>query len=184
MRRHITAVAVATALGFASVAQADEDSGFYAGVGVGQFNLEIDEVGLNGEDFDSDDTAFKVFGGWRFSPNFAVELAYLDFGAPEDTFDVLGTPVDLTTEVTGFAPYIVTGTQFGMVELFARLGYVFYDFEISAEGESEEESDEDLAYGLGIGVVLGQAAIRLEYEQVDVADAETTAIWLSGAFRF
>lgn len=180
MRRNITAVALAIALGFAGVAQADEDAGLYIGAGVGQFNLEIDEVG-----FDSDDTAFKVFGGWRFSPNFAVELAYMDLGAPEETFDVLGTPVDIQTEVTGFAPYIVTGTQFGMVELFAKLGYLFYDFEISSPGVgSESDSDEDLVYGLGLGVVLGQANFRLEYEQVDISDADSTSYWLTGAWRF
>lgn len=175
MRRNITAVALAIALGFAGVAQADEDAGLYVGVGVGQSEIDL------GEGLDlGDDTAFKVFGGWRFSPNFAVELAYLDLGAPNETF----AGIDVEAEVTGFAPYIVTGTQFGMVELFARLGYLFYDTELTTSIGSGDDSDEDLVYGLGIGVVVGQAAFRLEYEQADVSEGDATAIWLSGAWRF
>lgn len=182
MRRHITAsaAAVALALGLANVAQADEDSGFYAGVGVGQFSLDLEDEDVGELDL-GDDTALKLFGGWRFNPTFALELAYLDFGAPTEEFD--GTEV--STEVTGFAPYVVTTAQFGMVELFAKVGFLFYDFTFEIEDIGEaEESDEDLVYGLGIGVVLGQAALRLEYEKVDVEDTDATAIWATGAWRF
>ncbi len=177
MRRHITAsaAAVALALGLANVAQADEDSGFYAGVGVGQSELDLG----GGLDL-GDDTAFKVFGGWRFSPTFALELAYLDLGAPNETF----AGIDVEAEVTGFAPYLVTSTQFGMVELFARLGFLFYDIELTSSLGSGDDSDEDLVYGLGAGVVLGQAVFRLEYEQADVSEGDASVIWLSGAWRF
>lgn len=84
--RSITAtVTLALAL-TAGTAIAEEDRGFYLGAGVGQFNLEIDDFeGLTTDTFDADDTSLKIFGGWRFNPYIAAELAYIDFGAPDDT---------------------------------------------------------------------------------------------------
>ena len=42
MKHGITAVLAAAALVAAASAQADNDTGFYAGAGVGSFNLDID----------------------------------------------------------------------------------------------------------------------------------------------
>ena len=60
---------------------------FYVGGGIGQSYVEEDNV-ASGEDFDEEDFAFKVLGGYRFHENFAVEANYLDFGEPDD--DILG----------------------------------------------------------------------------------------------
>lgn len=99
----------------AAPAMAAEDSGFYLGVGVGQFSLAIDDFeDVTGDDFDEEDTSLKVFGGWRFGPFFAAELAYIDFGGPEDTVNVAGTPVDAQVEVSGFAPYLVGTLPLGI----------------------------------------------------------------------
>ncbi len=54
-------------------------SSFYVGGGIGQSYVEEDNV-LPGEDFEGEDFAFKVFGGYRFHKNFSVELAYIDLG--------------------------------------------------------------------------------------------------------
>ena len=82
MRRSTIAAAL-LAMGAAPVF-ADE-SGLYLGVGVGQFNVEVDDVDTADDiqqAFDSDDTVYKVFAGWRFAPFFAVELDYIDLGGP------------------------------------------------------------------------------------------------------
>ena len=71
----------------------ENDEGFYIGGGVGQFNVQIDDVDETDEaieTLDDDDTAWKAFVGWRMNPYFALELAYVDFGGPSDRFDGAG----------------------------------------------------------------------------------------------
>ncbi len=70
------------------------DNGFYLGGSVGQANLKIDDLtggALADDDFDADDTAFKLIAGIRPLDWLAVEAAYVNFGEPKD--DVSGYPV-------------------------------------------------------------------------------------------
>ena len=170
----------------ATPAFADNDSGLYLGAGVGEFNVEIDDIadaGSTVEDFDSDDTTWKVFVGWRFLPFLAVELDYIDLGSPGDRI----ANVEFEAEINGVAPYVIGTLPLGPVELFAKAGYYFYDVQINVETIRElDESDEDLVYGAGIGVtLLGHLHARLEYEVIDISEvSDANALWLSGAWRF
>lgn len=183
MQRGIMALALVVA--GTGTAAADATSGLYLGVGAGQFNIEIQDIDL-GQDFDSDDTALRVFGGWRFNPNFALELAYADLGTPNDTI----SGVDVNVELTGFAPYVVLTAPIGLLELYTKLGYFFYDIEVTGSlggiSASDSMSDEDFVYAVGLGAVLmDHLNLRFEYEVIDVSDADdATAYWLSGAWRF
>jgi OOP family OmpA-OmpF porin len=175
----------------AGSAIADENQGFYLGAGVGQFNLEVDDISdISSETFDSDDTSLKIFGGWRFNPYFSAELAYIDFGGPEDTISTTLGDVNADIEISGFAPYLVGTLPLGIFELFAKVGYYFYDADITLSDQSgslsDDVSDEDLVYGAGVGLVLfDHLDARLEYEIIDVSDVETAdALWLTGAWRF
>ena len=183
--KHLALATALLAFG-ATPAFADNETGLYLGAGVGQFNVEIDDVSdvtSTVEGFDSDDTSFKVFGGWRFAPFFAVELAYIDLGAPEDTIG--GTRIE--TEINGFAPYLVGTLPLGPIELFAMVGYYFYDIEVNAQDlGSLDDSNEDLAYGAGLGITLFEHLnARLAYEIIDVSEVDdANALWLTGAWRF
>jgi hypothetical protein len=189
--RSIAAVLTLALAAAAGPVFADENKGFYLGAGVGEFSLEVDDIeDITGANFDSDDTSLKAFGGWRFNPYFAAELAYIDFGGPEDTLTLAGTPVNADVEISGIAPYLVGTLPLGIFELFAKVGYYFYDVEVTASGggvsASDDMSDEDLVYGAGVGLVLfNHLNARLEYEIVDVSDVEdASALWLTGAWRF
>ena len=59
------------------------DRGFYAGAGIGQMNVEVDNMYGSSFDFDEDDFGFKLFGGYRFFPWLSVEGIFLDGGNPE-----------------------------------------------------------------------------------------------------
>jgi OOP family OmpA-OmpF porin len=173
-------------------AMADENQGLYLGAGVGQFSLQVDDIeDVTGANFDEEDTSLKIFGGWRFNPYFAAELAYIDFGGPSDTLDLGGgISADFDVEISGFAPYLVGTLPIGAIELFAKVGYYFYDAEVTGTSQgvsvSDDVSDEDLVYAAGVGLVLFKhLAARLEYEIVDVSDVEdASALWLTGAWRF
>lgn len=174
----------------------ENDEGFYIGGGIGQFNVQIDDLDETDEaiqTLDNDDNAWKAFVGWRMNPYFALELAYIDFGRPSDRFETGGTSGDFTVELSGFAPYLIGTIPVGPVELFGKVGYYFYDidFQIDIDDPTFADvdggaSDEDLLYGFGVGMTLFERLnARLEYEKIDsdiIDDAD--ALWLSGQWRF
>jgi len=174
---------------WATASLADNDRGLYAGAGVGIFNIkarDITEVQALASEFDSDDTSFKVFGGWRFNRYIAAELDYNDFGKPDD--DVNGVPV--SAEIYGFAPMLVGTLPLGPLEVFAKVGYLFYDLKVKAGGQklgSISGNDENLIYGAGLGLtIFGHLNARLAYERIDVSDTvdDADAVWLTGEWRF
>lgn len=177
MKHKILTGILASLCATASFAQ---DSGFFLGVGAGQFNIKIDDV-TGTQDFDSDDTVYKIFGGYRFNPYFSVELDYIDLGSPKDT--VLNVPV--TASINGFAPYAVATIPLGPIELFGRVGYYFYDVEVKGNAVVKD-SNEDLVYGVGVGLTFFEKLhTRLEYEFFDIDDVDSSnALWLSVAWRF
>jgi hypothetical protein len=129
------------------------------------------------------------FPRWCCDPA-SAELAYIDFAGPEDTVSTTLGDANVDVEISGFAPYLVGTLPLGIFELFAKVGYYFYDADVtfSALGQSlsDDTSDEDLVYGAGVGLVLfDHLDARLEYEIIDVSDVETSdALWLTGAWRF
>ncbi len=192
MRHGITAALAVAALAAAPAGAAqDNDSGFYAGGGVGSFDVEIDDfddVDDTFDAYDSDDTAWKAFVGWRASPNLALELAYVNLGSPDDQ---ILPDTDLTIETDGFAPYIVGTIPIGdWFELFAKAGYYWYDVETRISTPlgsiSEDDSDSTFTWSAGLGVnVFERLNVRLEYEQFDFDQADDSqALWLTGAWRF
>jgi len=195
MKRAIAAGMLIAAFGFlsAGVAQADGEKGFYVGAGVGQFNVKIDDVSDVDnaiEKLDDSDTSWKVFAGWRFAPFIAVEGAYIDFGNPGDSFSGTLVSGKANVKLSGFAPYLVGTLPLGIFEIFAKVGYYFYDVDLSANINNQQfkasDSKEDLVYGAGLGLLLFEHLnARLEYERIDVSELDTSdALWLTGAWRF
>jgi hypothetical protein len=197
MNRWLLAVLVLVACGAGKTASAqDNTSGLYLGAGVGQFNVQIDDIDQTDEAIerlDDDDRAWKAFVGYRFGPYISVEAAYIDFGKPNGRSDASGSSGDYRLRLKGFAPYVIGTLPLGPVELFAKIGYYFYDVDLRVDIDDplapdfdSSKSDEDLLYGGGIGATfLQHLNVRLEYERIDsdvIDDAD--AIWLSGAWRF
>ena len=170
----------------------DEDAGFYLGGGVGQFNAQIDdvdEVDETVEGWDEDDTAYKIFAGYRLNDFLAFELDYINLGEPSGSV-VPGFNVDAA--VDGFAPYVVGTIPLGQwFEVYGRVGYYFYDATVGIENELDErvefdEESEDLVYGAGIGARVGERLnLRFEYEKFDLAGVDDAdSLWLTAAWRF
>ena len=192
MKHGITAALAVTALAAAMSAQAqDNESGFYAGAGIGTFDMEIDDfddVDDTIDGYDSDDTAWKAFGGWRMNPYLAFELAYVNLGSPDD--EIL-PDTTLTVDTDGFAPYVVGSFPIGdWFEVFAKAGYYWYDIEAKISTPigslSEDDSDSTFTWSAGAGLnIFERVNIRLEYEQFDFDTADgAEALWLTGAYRF
>lgn len=182
-RLGLTALTTVAALGLmaANAAQADVAPGFYAGVSIGSASAEDDESG-----FDGDDTGFKLFGGYSFNQNFAVELAYFDGGAPDDNFGA----VNVELETTGFIASAVGRLPVSdTVSLFGKIGFASYDLEATASSgglsASVDDSDSDLAYGVGASIAVAERfEVRVEWEAVDVQDGAFSFLSVGGLYRF
>ena len=70
---------------------AADEKGWYLGAGYGQSEAAVDKAKINGAyvtgsytsastTADETDTGWKLFGGYQFTRNWAVELAYVDLG--------------------------------------------------------------------------------------------------------
>ncbi|WP_129641920.1 porin family protein [Peristeroidobacter agariperforans] len=190
----IAATLLALGSGAAYAQSPDNDEGLYLGGGVGQFNIEID--GLDGVDealssLDDNDTAWQAFVGWRLNPYISLQAAYIDFGGPEDEFDTsTGDGGRFRAELAGFAPAIIGTLPLGPVELSAKLGYYFYDLEITGDIDDvdfdSDDSGEDVMYGVGVGMTFFERLhAKLEYEKIDLEDVDdANAFWLTGQWRF
>jgi Outer membrane protein beta-barrel domain len=137
------------------------DNGFYLGGSVGQANLKIDDLsnGLATQDFDADDTAFKLIAGIRPLDWLGVEAAYVNFGEPEDT--VLGQK--LKVDGDGISAFAVGFLPTGPVDLFAKVGLITWDSKIVGI----DEDGTDFAYGVGAQFRVLGLSIRAEYEKFD-----------------
>ena len=165
----IAAAALLTACGMPAQAA---DNGIYIGAGVGQSQVEASEgvPEIGSVEFDADATAYKAILGWRPLDWLAVEGNYLDLGSADDV--VLGSEIEsdidgLSLSVLGFLPV-------GPVDLFARVGVLDWDAELSAPDFDLRTKDDgtDFAYGVGVQFRIWGLSIRGEYERFEVSDAD------------
>jgi OOP family OmpA-OmpF porin len=179
-----------------SAAAADNPTGPYIGAGIGQFNTKIshfEDVDNGIQDIsNSDDTAWKIFAGYRFLPYLGVEAAYIDFGKPSDDFSATGSNGNYRVKIHGFAPSLIGRVPLGPVELFAKVGEYYYnvdtrvDFDAPGPGIHTKHSRNDFLWGGGVSaVVLSRLELRAEYEKVEIDNfKDSDALWLSAAWRF
>ena len=136
------------------------DNGIYIGGSVGLSGVEEDDI-----DYSTDATGFKLIGGWRFLDWLAVEGNYIDFGSGDDT--VLGEIIE--TDASGISLSAVGFLPLGPVDLFARVGAVDWDADVSSDGlGSYGDSGTDLTYGLGAQFRIWSLSLRAEYEIFDL----------------
>lgn len=166
------------AVSLSGLARAD-DTGVYVGAGLG-------EARQSATGFDGKSGSFTVFAGYSFNDYLAAEGGYVDGGKQIDHQNGL----NLAVRSDGFVVAGLVKLPLGrFVAPYAKLGYAFYDSNttISAGGQSlsTSESDEKPLYGLGCEFKVGDhARIRVEYEKVDVDDADFDIASLNFAWRF
>lgn len=197
MNRAIVAATLLALSSGAAYAQSPEnDEGLYIGGGVGQFDIEID--GVDGIDeaigrLDDSDTAWQAFIGWRLNPYISLQAAYVDYGGPNDDFSTSGSSGNYSASLSGFAPSIIGTLPLGPVELSAKLGYYFYDLDVSIDiddpldpDSKSSDSGEDVFYGVGVGMTFfDRLHAKLEYEKIDLEGVDdSNAFWLTGQWRF
>lgn len=184
LNRLLAAIAAGTLM-LPVAAFAGTESGFYVGAGIGQASVGDIEIEDEGEiDFDGDDTAFKVFGGYNFGwipfLDLAIEGGYVDFGKPDDTVN----NVNVEADANGFDLFGLVGVTLGPVGLFGKVGMISWDGDVSAQGESIGDDGTDPAYGIGARLKFGSIEVRAEYEYFDIDASDVDMISASGVWTF
>jgi len=164
-----------------------------------EFGAGLGAVNFDGtQSADSEDTAFgyKLFGGYSFYKNFAVELSYIDMGEVEANSRSSGTFYDaadnsldgdlyataranvnaftldikLDIPITSFAVVMIKGGAYSAdTELNITAGG-----SISPENysSSKTERSTDIHYGLGINFrITDNIGLRAEWERLDNVEA-------------
>ena len=178
MKKTLLATALLTGM-MSSAAFADTN--FYIGAGVGQAEVDFQEIAGTSVQDDSD-TSWKIYGGYNFNQHFAVELAYTDLGESDVT--ILGQDTDIDADVLSIAlvgKYPVSE----QIDVFGKLGYADIDADADVAGVgSTSVSESDVLYGLGVDyAVTEQVDIRLEWERMDFED-EVDNVTLGVSFNF
>jgi OOP family OmpA-OmpF porin len=170
----------------------------YIGFSAGQSDVDESMVipGLldPGGTVDGKDGAFKLFGGYQFNPNFALEAALVDLGDVSYSGFFTGTPggpvsggriqnSGLNLSAVGVVPLGQRLVLFGKVGMFLWYseasdvtgGFAFYS----------EEDGADLSIGLGASVAIGQrVSLRAEWERFDLSNVGVDLVTVGFTFRF
>lgn len=173
---------------------AADEKGWYLGAGLGQSKADIDNAKINslfsgytgGASTTSDetDTGWKLFGGYEFTRNWAVELAYVDLGKfLTNTRATTGGSTDVYRYESEAKGWSIAGVGTAMVSdtfgVFGKLGAFRWDLDQKCSftnggggGTSctapanRSASGTDLTYGVGLKYNLTeQTGLRLEWEQ-------------------
>jgi len=165
---HRRFVVAATAFGLALAApasRAQEPHAYLgAGAGVANFEDQVQVKDIGDVNLSDDDTAYKLYGGYRATDNFAIEGGYRNFGkAKSGPFSI---------ETDGWDVSALGLVPIGPVDLFARGGVIFWNSD--GAGGFPNDSDHDLMYGLGGQLNLGAVWFRLESEWFDISYPKDT----------
>jgi OOP family OmpA-OmpF porin len=165
MKRLLTTALLATAVGFAAPAMAQDINlqGAYVGGSVGMTDYSLDEcIG----DCDKTDIGGKIFGGYMFTPNIGAEISYNSFGKAK--INVPGAGAELKS--SGFGAFLVGQYPIDNWRLFGKLGFAWLDTELSVTAPGffvgdESDSSTDFAFGLGVTYMFTKNfGVRGEYE--------------------
>jgi len=159
-------------LAMAQAKGGNADLGFYAGISAGQ-SKTADCPG--GGSCDDKDTAYRVFGGYKFHPNIAVEGGYSPLGETSSSFPGGSLKAEANAwDIVGVGSFPL-GNNFSVL---GKLG--FYNAEIKLSGlASGKKTTTDLTYGIGGQYDFNRnLGLRLEwnrYSKVKAPDVGTVS---------
>lgn len=158
--------------------------GAYVGASIGQ-SAYVEENVLGSEDFEGTDFGWKIFGGYRFSRYFGIDVGYYDLGEPDDTISGINAKVELT----GWNFSGVGVLPLGRFEFFGRLGLFAWDGKATASvgsfSDTANDSGTDGSAGIGGSwAVNKKLRIRGELEGFAIGDAGASLLSFGVDYRF
>ena len=156
----------------------------YIGAGAGITTSDLwNDISGPGVNCDDEDTGLKIFGGYKFTPNLAVEGAWIDLGEVSAS----GFGGTATAEADGFQIAAV-----GMFpinpqwSLFGKVGAFMWDASVTTNsGFSASDDGTDIMFGFGgMWNFAPQFGLRAEWERFDVDDEDIDFLSIGVQFNF
>jgi OOP family OmpA-OmpF porin len=164
---------IAALLIAATAGAAHAGDGFYAGGGAGQ--VFVDET-----EYDDEDLAVSLFGGYQFNRYFAIEGGYLDLGEIESGLNGASLEAD-TLYITAVGMLPVNDA----FAVYAKAGMHSWDADTSLAILGGEDSGSDPTYGIGAQYCFtDNFALRAEFNRFEMEDADTDVALLQARFDF
>jgi opacity protein-like surface antigen len=182
---------------FGGLAQA-ADSGFYLGAAATQSKIDrfssedFSTDDLN--DFEIDDTNYKIIVGFRPLDLVAVELNYVDLGKDEQLVSSIGIDsANASIEAKALAGFALISLPIPapFIDVYGKVGLARWetegaiDFAVLDDIAAFDESGTDFAYGAGAQFNFGSLSARLEWENFDIDNtdgAELLSLGLTWTF--
>lgn len=180
----IKRILVAAALWALTPVTAFADSGLILAASVGSAELSED---FDGFDVDASSTAYRLTVGWRFSDYLAVEAGYHNFGDFDQTFDISGTPIDVSLKADGFTFGGVGSLPLGdRFALFARAGAFFWDGDADINNVTQATpEDTNLYVGVGARLALTERlSLTADASRYDLDDTSSSVFSAGFDIRF
>jgi len=170
-----------------------EDTGWYGGINFGQSSANIDDSRISSRlvaggatsasvTDDDRDTGYKVFGGYRFNRNFALEGGYFDLGkfgytattVPAGTLTGSIKLRGLNLDVVGIVPINEKFSAFGRIGLNHAEARDSFTGTGSVTVTNPNPSKRDTNYKFGLGIQYDftpSLGMRVEAERYRINDA-------------
>lgn len=157
----------------------------YVGAGAGITTSDLcNGISGPGVNCDDEDTGLKIFGGFKFSPNFAVEGAWIDLGEVSAS----GPGGSATAEADGFQLAAVGMIPFNpQWSIFGKLGAFMWDASVNSNVPGANASDDGTDIMFGVGAMWNFAerlGLRAEWERFDVDDEDVDFLSVGIQFNF
>lgn len=151
------------------------ETGPYIGFhgGASGVDVSVDEGRLR---LESNEFAWKAFGGFSIGRFVALETGYVSFGSASERI----AGVDLEQKLWGWDTAALLKLNLGPVDFYGRLGGIYWKASVDIGNELAVSTDGfDVNYGGGIGVILGRVSLRGEMVWYDASDVGNP--WLASA---
>lgn len=186
---------IAVAAAIASPLTLAQDQGWYVGVSIGQSeadeSIASDMALITSGSVDAKDTGWKLYGGFMFTRNFGVELAYVDLGKAKYSGDFFGLPVTGgTIEATGFNMAAIGAIPLSpALSLFGKLGIFSWEAEANDRTAglpfTQTLDGNDLFFGFGASYSFTRnLSVRGEWERFQLDDTDVDLLSIGLAYRF
>lgn len=155
----------------------------YIGAGAGLTTVDVcDDISGAGISCDDEDTGLKIFGGYKFNPNFAVEGLWADLGEVSAT----GPGGTASVEVDGFGAAAVGIIPLGeKFNVFGKVGAFMWDASGGGVASGSDEDGTDIMFGAGVGWNLTKNfGLRAEWERFDIDGDDVDFLSIGAQINF
>ncbi|WP_201592802.1 porin family protein [Psychrobacter sp. Pi2-51] len=174
LQKALIALSVGSLMSISAQAAVNYAGQPYVGIKAGKFLVDTDDL--------DDPTAYGIYAGYNFDPNFGAEVEYV--GSSDTDIETGTSAIKAEYDLKTYGAYGTYRYQFPNTGLYAKgkLGFAKAEINVSAStsgySDSDSDSDSGVAGGIGLGYnVNPNMSIEAEYDYV----AEDTTLLTVGA---